>query len=213
MKFIVHKRKSWYALFNLFVLLLIPIVALTGLILLSIKSHSSLLDPIAFIIIFLLSWFGFYILNYIFWQFRGYEEIEFNEKELVIWRRGKLKSDKLRIPISSIQTIQEQDYKPINYGERIFRNPFLFSKLIGETGGRILVRYGKRIKYKVDFGLGLTPKEAKLYVEQMNEILDIVKSNLENSPKEERFNILKYKYLLLSLSLLILIIFLMIFWW
>ncbi len=175
MKYIIKKRKSWYALANLFFILLALITALIIIIILIVNRFNSVLE-LSWLIILLIG-FGLYIMNYIFWQFRGYEEVEINEKEFIIRRKGKLINDKFKIPTSTIHSIQEQEYEPITYTTTIFRNPFLFSKAIGETGGRILAKYGETGKYKIDFGLGLTPEEAKLYVQQMNEVLDSLGNN------------------------------------
>ena len=99
--------------------------------------------------------------------------MEINTKELIVKRKGKIIKNKFSIPISSIYSVQMQDYEPVTFFSTIFRNPLLFSKLIGETGGRILVLYGKNGKHNIDFGLGLTHSEAKLYVQQMNDMLGI----------------------------------------
>lgn len=175
MKFIIRKRKSWYALANLFFILLAVMAVLTIIVVLIINGFNSF-SELSWLIILLIG-FGLFIMNYIFWQYRGYEEIELNEKEFIVGRKGKLINDKFKILTSTIHSIKEQEYEPVTYTTTIFRNPFLFSKAIGETGGRILVRYGKNGKYKIDFGLGLTPDEAKLYVQQMNELLDSVDNN------------------------------------
>ena len=172
MKYIIKKRKSWYALTNLLFILLALITALTIITVLIVNGFNSILE-LSWLIILIIG-FGLYIMNYIFWQFRGYEEVELNDKEFIIRRKGKLINDKFKILTSTIYSIQEQEYEPVTYTTTIFRNPFLFSKAIGETGGRVLVRYGKDGKNKIDFGLGLTVDEAKLYVQQMNKILDSV---------------------------------------
>lgn len=173
MKFIIKNKTNWYAIVNLLILLMIPIFILAIFIALSIASNIPIYKLSLYESIFLLivTGFGFYILNWILWQLKGYEEIEFNKDELIIKRKGKLINDKLKIQTSIIQMFEEQAYTPIGIDTYMFRNPLLFSRLIGESGGRILVKYGRKKKNKVNFGLGLTPEEARTYAKQMNDIL------------------------------------------
>ena len=118
-----------------------------------------------------------YFVNYIFWQIRGYEVIELTAKALSITRKGKLFKDSSIIPMYAIEKIEEnKKYAPTKFGNSIWRNPFLISKIVGEEGGRIRVIYntkiiGFRLKIAIDFGQGLSKEEAYLYVKQMNEIV------------------------------------------
>lgn len=173
MKYIIKNKKNWHGITILFILLAFPTLVLMSMIIESnyISIKEALLD--SWLIIIILIGFDLYFLDCIFWQFKGYEDVEINTKELIIKRKGKILKDKFSIPISSIYSVQMQEYEPVTFFSMIFRNPLLFSKAIGETGGRILVLYGKNGKHKIDFGLGLTHSEAKLYVKQMTELLGI----------------------------------------
>ncbi|MDR0830367.1 MAG: hypothetical protein LBN95_09720 [Prevotellaceae bacterium] len=192
MKYIITKQKSRFALFVLysfaapmFIASIVSIVIFCNLIFAIIADGFNGFDNLYFSIgTFLEMFFSvaliyieFYLINYIFWQYRGYEEIEMNDKELIISRKGKIIDDKIAISLNEIKSIEEQYYEPETFFSSIWNTPARFSRTIGEIGGRILVRYGKKIKWKIDFGLGLTKEDAKKYVQEMNDILQ--KNKLE----------------------------------
>lgn len=167
------KKKNWHGITILLILFAFPTLVLFSMVIESnyISIKEALLD--SWLILLILIGFDLYLLDCILWQFKGYEDVEINNKELIVRRKGKIITDKFSIPISSIYSIQMQEYEPVNFFTTIFRNPLLFSKVIGETGGRILVLFGKNGKHKIDFGLGLTHSEAKLYVQQITDLLGI----------------------------------------
>ena len=82
--------------------------------------------------IFLPLLFDLYILNYIFWQVRGYEVVEITEKTLSIKKKGKIFKDNFIIPLYKIKDIREQEYKAIEFGTSIWIKPWEFSDVIGE---------------------------------------------------------------------------------
>jgi len=181
MKIIIKKEKSCFALIQLFAILIlfnsviafIVFVSLTNVVF-EFLSVEDLLTIC--ILLFLPLSFNLYILNYIFWQIRGYEIVEMTENTLSIKRIGKIFKDNSIIPLYKIEKIEEQEYQPIEFGTSIWINPFEFSKIIGETGGRIKVTYNAKaicysFKIAIDFGLGLSKEDAHLYVQQMNKIL------------------------------------------
>jgi hypothetical protein len=123
------------------------------------------------IIICFLLYADFFALDYIFWNFRGYEEVEMNDREITIKNRGKLKEKRIVISLSNIISIQEQDYERKTFFSPPFQTPTGFSNAIGEIGGRIYVIYKEKKEKKIEFGLGLTEDEASIYVKQFNDIL------------------------------------------
>jgi flagellar biosynthesis protein FliQ len=184
MRYIIKNKANWYAIFNLLLLLLIPILIVGVFIALSFASNTPIyeLSIFEFISLLIVIAFGLFIVNWIVWQLNGYEEVTLDEMELFIQRKGKLVNEKFRIKTAIIQTIEEHEYMPITFGSRILRNPFLFSKLIGESGGRIIVKYGINKMNKVVFGLGLTPEEARAIVKDMNVFLS---ENFEQQLKKK----------------------------
>jgi len=174
---IIKKKTSYYALWNLFLLLAAPAMPIFMMISFSIDAKDTLLDVLkeTWFVFLILILFALYPLDYIFWQIKGYEQVEFDINKFTRTRRGKIFRNKFIIHTTDIFSIEEQAYYPETFTSSFFRNPLLLSKTIGETGGRILIRYGKNGKHKFDFGLGLTSEEARIYVEEMNKVLSLSK--------------------------------------
>ena len=131
----------------------------------------SLLLSLLFLLwISLLVYADLFAIDYILWNIKGYEEVNMDERELIIRKKGMLMKSNISIKLSEIESIQEQNIQE-TWRTLLIQNTGRFSRIIGETGGKILVKYGKNGKWKIDFGLGLSDSEAKIYVEQMNNIL------------------------------------------
>ena len=180
MKVIIRKKKSSYALFQLFGILILVDLVIGFIIFTSfqydgISGFDELL--VGFIFLSLPLLLNLYLINYIFWQLRGYEIVEMNEKTLSIKRMGKLFNDSSMISTNKIELIKDQKkYDPSKFGDSIWINPFLFSEIAGEEGGKIRVIYKTKIfgfsfKISTFFGQGLSNEEALMYVQQMNKIL------------------------------------------
>lgn len=177
MKIIIRKKKNLYALSLLFSIIILVDIVAGGIIWIILENGVNSFDYLLIIglLFFLPLLFNLYLINYIFWQIRGYEIVELTEKILSIERKGKLFKDSSSIPVNKIEKIKEQKYDPTS-GSPFWTHPFEFSKVIGEEGGRIRVIYNAKIigysfKIASDFGQGLSKEEAHLYVQQMNKIL------------------------------------------
>ncbi len=122
--------------------------------------------------IFFLVYADLYAIDHILWNITGYEEIKMDEEKLLISKRGRLFKNNIHIKTLEIKSIEEQEYFHETFFSSLFQGYKKFSHAIGETGGRMLIKYGRNGKLEIDFGLGISKKDAKIYVEQMNEILN-----------------------------------------
>ena len=175
MKWTFKKYRDWNAIIRLFFIFFGCLLFLGSIVVNNIIDWQSLFDVSWIIIPFVI--FCLFIVNLILWQFFGYEDVELNGEVFIIHKKGKLINNKFKIPTLKIYSITTQDFEPIKLGSHIFRNPFRFSAEIGEVGGKILIKYGRNGKFKTDFGSGLTEKEAKLYVQEMNDFLELTNNN------------------------------------
>lgn len=183
MEIIIKKNKNGFSLMKLFELLFF----ITSLFLIStfvfvvnfLHFDILLFDwKVFFSILLYLCWllflcfFVFFIINSIFWQFRGFEVVEIDTESLLIKRRGQLVKDVVTIPLNEIISIDQQKYIPVTFKNRFSGNPFSFSRTIGEIGGHIKITYQKKKKKTIEFGFGLSKEEAFHFIEQMKEILE-----------------------------------------
>ena len=180
MRVIIRKKMSYYSVCTLFTIIIVLDLIIGSFIvtLLEVSDIRRFDDLLTIcLLIFLLLLVNLYLINYIVWQFRGCETVEMTDKILSIKRSGKLFNDNSIISINKIEKIKEQEkYDPSKFSSSIWRNPFMFSKITGEEGGKIRVIYNTKVicfKFKIalDFGQGLSKEEARLYIQMMNEIL------------------------------------------
>jgi len=177
MSITIRSKVSTKALFNLILLLVPPVSIIIVMILLEIQSKDnilSVLSEIWFVLILIIA-FILYVLDRVLWQISGYEQVEFDSSNFKTIRKGKLLTEKFIVATSDICSIEEQDVESEDFS--FFRNPLMFSRDIGETGGRIIIRYGRDGKNSFEFGMGLSPHEVKFYTEQMKGILKSLDSN------------------------------------
>ena len=181
MKFVTKKQKNRYALYSLIGSVISINIVIGGILFMMIFEEGinrlRLDDFLAICFyLFLPTLLNLYLINYIFWQIRGYEIIEMSEKTLLIKKLGKIFKHNTVIPLYKIKKIEEQEYNPPRFGDSIWQNSFRIAEFTGEAGGRIKVTYnvkilGFNLKNVIELGQGLSEEEAHLYVQQMNEIL------------------------------------------
>lgn len=172
MKLTIRNKKNWYSitilgiifsLLNLIVLFIFYTMLFESQSLFRIEDIIMLLLLVGIFILF-----DVYLLNSILWQLNGYEVVEMNNRELIIHKKGKIVRNKFIISTSEIEKIEIQEYLDVAFGNTIFINISEFSKILGESGGRIKVTYSGKT---IDFGRSLSDKEALYYVEQMINLL------------------------------------------
>lgn len=151
------KQTNWTSLimlciYELFVLFFIVIWAYATIIEIIYYKETSV-----FLIIFIvLVSLGTFILDWIFWQIRGYEYIKIDNTTITIKKGGKIFNSTNIVSLSDVDNICLEDYRTTIYT--------LFIKTIGIKGGKICIEYLGR---KIYIGQSLTDKEAVENIEDL----------------------------------------------
>ncbi len=176
MKFIVKKDRNWHSIIHLIILTIVPTTILIICLVSLLLNLDKILEiSVNFLLIFFTSLIcSLVTIDYIVWQFKGYEIIEIDQTKFMLLRRGKIFKSKIIIKTSDIISVKECNYQPPRLGDSnsLFNHPFNTSRNIGAIGGKICIEYKeKKRKEKLYFGFSLTNQETRQYVLKMQDYI------------------------------------------